>query len=203
MRRGGDQLRMTAQLIRADDGFHLWSQTYDRNPDDVISIQEEIALEIATALETAMDPEALAHMISAGTDSVPAFNAYLKGLAANISTVSTGDAYQFLEAQEAFEEAIELDPGFALAYWELARIRTVQLQYTNIVAGLLDLPAEETRGPFTQSITRAIELEEDPVNRTRYRVLQAIQEGRYAQALRLNTGHLEMRPNDQRAQDFR
>lgn len=202
VRRGGDQLRVTAQLIRASDGFHLWSQTYDRNPDDVISIQEEIALEIATALETAMDPEALAHMISAGTDSVPAFNAYLKGLAANISTVSTGDAYQFLAAQEAFEQAIELDPKFALAYWELARIWTVQLQSTNIVAGLLDLPAEEMKRSFTESITKAIELEADPVNRTRYRVLQAIQEGRYAQALRLNTEYLEERPNDQRAQDF-
>ena len=202
VRRGGDQLRVTAQLIRAGDGFHLWSQTYDRNPDDVISIQEEIALEIATALETAMDPEALAHMISAGTDSVPAFNAYLKGLAANISTVSTGDAYQFLAAQEAFEQAIELDPKFALAYWELARIWTVQLQSTNIVAGLLDLPAEEMKRSFTESITKAIELEADPVNRTRYRVLQAIQEGRYAQALRLNTEYLEERPNDQRAQDF-
>lgn len=202
VRRGGDQLRVTAQLIRASDGFHLWSQTYDRNPDDVISIQEEIALEIATALETAMDPEALAHMISAGTDSVPAFNAYLKGLAANINTVSTGDAYQFLAAKEAFEQAIEHDPQFALAYWELARIWTVQLQSTNIVSGLLDMPLEEMRRRFTESITKAIELEEDAVNRTRYRVLQAIQEGRYAQALRLNTDYLEKRPNDQRAQDF-
>ncbi|MCI0518356.1 MAG: hypothetical protein L0Y45_11045 [Woeseiaceae bacterium] len=202
VRRGGDQLRVTAQLVRASDGFHLWSQTYDRNPDDVISIQEEIALEIATALETAMDPEALAHMISAGTDSVPAFNAYLKGLSANISTVSTGDAYQFLAAQEAFEQAVELDPQFALAYWELARIWSIQLESTNIVAGLVELPMEEMRRRFTESITKAIALEEDPVNRIRYRVLQAIQDRRYAQALRLNTEYLEKRPNDQRAQGF-
>jgi TolB-like protein len=56
VRSGGDQLRVTAQLIRASDGFHLWSQSYDRNPEDVIAIQEEIAIEIATALETAFGP---------------------------------------------------------------------------------------------------------------------------------------------------
>jgi TolB-like protein len=69
VRSSGDQLRVTAQLIRASDGFHLWSQTYDRNPEEVIAIQEEIAIEIAIALETAMDPEALAHMVSSGTSS--------------------------------------------------------------------------------------------------------------------------------------
>ena len=64
VRRDRDHLRVTAQLIRASDGFHLWSQNYDRNPEDVISLQEEVAIEIATALETAMDPEALAKMVS-------------------------------------------------------------------------------------------------------------------------------------------
>ena len=71
VRRGNDRLRITAQLIRASDGFHLWSETYDRSPDDVIAIQEDLAIEIARALETAMDPEALKEMVSAGTASVP------------------------------------------------------------------------------------------------------------------------------------
>ena len=64
VRSSRDRLRVTAQLIRASDGFHLWSQTYDRQPEDVIRIQEDIAVEIAKALETAMDPEALARMVS-------------------------------------------------------------------------------------------------------------------------------------------
>ncbi len=200
VRRGGDQLRVTAQLIRASDGFHLWSQTYDSNPEDVISIQEEIAVEIATALETAMDPEALAHMISTGTDSVPAFNAYLQGLAADISTVSTGDAYKFLAAQAAFERAVELDPEFALAHAELARIWSVQLQTNNIVSGLLDLSIDEMYARFSDSIANAIKFETDPVNQKRYRIMQAMQERRYPQALRLNTEYLQQRPNDQRAQ---
>ena len=46
VRRSGDRLRVTAQLIRAEDGFHLWSETYDTSSDDVISIQEDLAIEI-------------------------------------------------------------------------------------------------------------------------------------------------------------
>lgn len=202
VRRAQDQLRVTAQLIRASDGFHLWSQTYDRNPEDVIAIQEQIAIEIATALETAMDPEALARMLSAGTDSVPAFNAYLQGLAANASTISTGDAYTFLIAQEGFERAIELDPQFALAYWELANFWSLQLQSTNIVSGLVDVPLDEMTMRFEDSAQKAIEFEKDPVNQMRYRAFQAAQQLRFPQALRLNTDYLERRPNDQDAQNL-
>jgi TolB-like protein len=103
VRKGGDRLRVTAQLIRADDGFHLWSETYDRTPDDVIAIQEEIAIEIATALETAMDPQALAEMMSAGTRSVPAYEAYLLGNGAIQAGGESGDVYLWLDARDAYE----------------------------------------------------------------------------------------------------
>lgn len=201
VRSGRDQLRVTAQLIRASDGFHLWSQTYDRNPEDVIAIQEEIAIEIATALETAMDPEALARMVSSGTRSVPAFNAYLKGLAYGASTLSTGDAYTFLGARDSFEQAIELDPEFSLAYWKLADFWRVQMLSNNILSGIVEMPIDEMDARFNEAIDRAIETEQDPVNTIRYRVLRAEQDMRLPQALRLNTAYLEIRPNDQDAQN--
>ena len=72
---------MTAQLIRGSDGFHEWSDSYDGAIDDVITIQEIIAIEISNALETALDPEALAQMVSVGTKSVAAYQAFLEGLA--------------------------------------------------------------------------------------------------------------------------
>lgn len=200
VRRGRDDLRITAQLIRASDGFHLWSQTYDRKPDDVIAIQEEIAVEIATALETAMDPEALAKMVSAGTNSVAAFNAYLQGLAYGASTLSTGDAYTFLGARDSYERAIELDPEFSLAYWKLADFWDVQLSSTNIVAGIVEMPRAEMRARFDDAIGKAIKTEDDPVSVVEYRVMQANRNMRLAQALRLNTEYLEQRPNDQEAQ---
>ena len=95
VRRSGDRLRVTAQLVRASDGFHLWSENYDRTLDDLIEIQENVAIEIANALQTAMDPEALAQMVKSGTSSVPAFEAYLQGLAFGVSTVVSGDIYEF------------------------------------------------------------------------------------------------------------
>lgn len=200
VRRGGDQLRVTAQLIRASDGFHLWSQTYDRDPQDVIAIQEEIAINIATALETAMDPEALAKMVSSGTSSVAAYNSYLQGLAYGASTLSTGDAYTFLGARDSFERAIELDPQFSLAYWKLADFWEVQLTSTNIVAGIVEMPFDEMVARFDQAIDKAIATERDPVNVNRYRVLRAMQKMQLAQALQLNTEYLAERPNDQDAQ---
>jgi TolB-like protein len=189
VRRARDRLRVTAQLIRASDGFHLWSQTYDRNPEDVISIQEDVAIEIATALETAIDPEALENMVSAGTNSVEAYNAYLKGLAFDASTLNTGDTYVFLSARDGFDRAIELDPTFAYAYWELAQFWRVQLQTTNIVSGIVELPIHEMQAAFDDAISKAIEHERDPINKIRYR-------------LRLNTDYLEQRPNDQGAQNL-
>jgi TolB-like protein/tetratricopeptide (TPR) repeat protein len=202
VRSGGDRLRVTAQLIRASDGFHLWSQTYDRDPEDVIAIQEEIAIEIATALETAMDPEALAQMVSSGTSSVPAFNAYLEGQAIDSGTLSTGDTYSFLAARDAYKLATEIDPEFAYAYWELAQFWEVQLRSSNIVAGIVELPREEMKKEFKDAIDKAIRFERDPINQIRVRVLQAIENLQVAQALRLNTAYLRKRPNDQTAQNY-
>jgi TolB-like protein len=200
VRRDRDRLRVTAQLIRASDGFHIWSQNYDRKPEDVITLQEEVAIAIATALQTAMDPDALASMVSAGTNSVPAYNEYLKGLAYGISTATTSDPYEFLSAKDAFVRAIELDPEFALAYWELAIFWRVQLGTTNIVSGTLDLSNDEMRTRFDDAIAKAIEFEQDPVNKLRYRILRSMEYLQYAQALRMNIDYLEQRPNDQGAQ---
>ena len=201
VRSARDRLRVTAQLIRAHDGFHLWSQTYDREPEDVIAIQEDIAIEIATALETAMDPEALARMVSSGTSSVPAYNAYLEGLAINSSTLSTGDTYSFLRARDAYERAVELDPEFSFAYWQLARFWEVQLRTTNIVAGIVELPREQMLADFEDTIEKALRFERDPINKARVLVLQAKQDLQPAEALRLNTEYLRERPNDQIAQN--
>ena len=201
VRSSRDRLRVTAQLIRASDGFHLWSQTYDREPEDVIRIQEDIAIEIAKALETAMDPEALARMVSSGTSSVPAYNAYLEGLAANTTTLSTADVYSFLGARDAYKRAIELDPEFSFAYWELAQFWETQARTTNIVAGIVDMPKEQMVAEFEDALDKAIRYERDPLNRLTFRVLQAAEDLQLAEALRLNTEYLAQRPNDQDAQN--
>ena len=200
VRRAGDRLRVTAQLVRAKDGFHLWSETYDRNLDDMIDIQENVAIEIANAMDTAMDPEALAKMMSSGTSSVPAFEAYLAGLAVGESTFATQDVYEYLNARDAYERAIEHDPEFAQAYWRLAVFWRNQMTATNIVSGITDLAPDELAAHYEAAINKAIEHEKDPISKMLYRSHKARKDLKLHQALRLNTTYLEQRPNDQLAQ---
>ena len=201
VRRSGDRLRVTAQLIRASDGFHLWSQTYDRDFADLIDIQENVAFEIANALETAMDPEALAQMVSAGTASVAAFESYLQGLAYGVSTIQTGDTYLFLSAKEAYEKAIAIDPEFAKAYWKLAQFWAIQLSETNIISGLTEYSRDEMRAFYEDAIDNAILYEQEPANKTFYEAHKADMGLQLRKALRLNTEYLVQRPHDQAAQD--
>lgn len=201
VRRSGDRLRVTAQLIRASDGFHLWSETYDRAFADLIDIQENVAFAIANALETAMDPEALANMVSAGTSSVPAFESYLQGLAYTVSTVETGDVYLILSAREAYERAIELDPQFAKAYWRLARLWANQMSETLIGAGTVEISSDEMQALYYEAIDNAIRLESDSVIQLFYRAHKALNQLKLRQALRLNSEYLDQRPLDQGAQN--
>lgn len=201
VRRGRDRLRVTAQLVRASDGFHLWSQNYDRKPDDVIAIQEELAVEIVRALDTAMDPEALASMVSAGTASVPAYEAYLEGLAWGVRTLETGDEQLLLKQRTALERAREIDPKFAAAHWALAQFWQAQMQVTSMGSELTSDTAEQRKAKYKVAIDKAITTEKDPVMRTRYRAHEAAADLRLTEALNLITEYLSERPNDYQALD--
>jgi TolB-like protein len=196
VRRSSDRLRVTAQLVRASDGFHLWSQIYDRQVADVIDIQENVAIEIARALKTAIDPEALARFVSSGTDSIPAYEAYLRGLSAGASSLVSGDVYEYLDARDAYDEAVRLDPEFALAYWRLAEFWQVQLAEALMPSGLTDLSPDEIRGLFDAAITNAIEFEKDSARNVFYRSVQARVDLNLRRSLRLITEYLTQRPND-------
>ena len=80
VRRSGDRLRVTAQLIRAEDGFHLWSETYDRSAADSFGVQDEIAEKVAGALNVVLDTERLERMRSVGLRNPEAFTLYQKGM---------------------------------------------------------------------------------------------------------------------------
>ena len=80
VRRSGDRIRVTAQLIRAEDGFHLWSENYDRELADTFSVQDDIARSIAEALDVVLDDDKRARMRDAGVQDVEAFVAFQKGM---------------------------------------------------------------------------------------------------------------------------
>jgi TolB-like protein/Tfp pilus assembly protein PilF len=118
VRQSGDRIRITAQLINASDGYHLWSETYDRTLDDVFAIQDEISRAVAGALEVRLlgGPDAESP-VRVATRNMDAYNAYLKGT--QLLAGSGVDTYR--EAEALFEEALRLDPDFAAAHAGLAR----------------------------------------------------------------------------------
>jgi TolB-like protein/DNA-binding winged helix-turn-helix (wHTH) protein len=121
VRRSGRTVRITAQLIDAATGFHMWSETYDRNIDDALTLQTDIANAVATALKITLLDNAAAKAARGSTRSSPALDAYLRGLKLAAATLRSGEEAR--ETVGAFTEAIQLDPSFALAY--AARARTL------------------------------------------------------------------------------
>jgi TolB-like protein/Flp pilus assembly protein TadD len=113
VRKTGKRLRVTTQLINASDGYHLWSESYDRELEDVFEIQEEIAASVAAALElTLVAPSSQDY----GTDNVEAYEYYLKGLYFFHRWGPTNVRY----GVEMFAKAVAADPGYALAWAALA-----------------------------------------------------------------------------------
>ena len=90
VRKVGEGLRITAQLIRAQDDVHVWSNTYDRNSSDIFVLQQEIASKIAESLDISLDPKAVENMQWAGTNSAEAYLAFLKGREIDVNAHRNG-----------------------------------------------------------------------------------------------------------------
>jgi TolB-like protein len=196
VRRSAETLRIAVQLIRASDGFNLWSATYNRTIEDVIVIQEEIAIEIANALKTAIDPEALAAMVSAGTHSVPAYEAYLKGLALR---VNAGNTSKDMDADEEFARAVTIDPEFSTAHYQRTFIRIGKLYGVSPTSSFSGLTIDEVEKQFYDAIDQAIQHEDDAAVRTRYRARRSWIDMNFRQALQQYNEYLELRPGDEDA----
>lgn len=106
VRKDGDRIRITAQLIDSGDGYHYWSQTYDRNLKDIFSIQDEIADGIAGVLGVQLGVGDVNSFAGAGTNSVEAYETYLRAIAMPMGSI---DQYRELE------RAIQIDPDYAAA----------------------------------------------------------------------------------------
>lgn len=116
LRKDGERLRITAQLIRVEDGFHLWSEVYDRDLKDVFKIQEEIALEITKKLNIKILGKEKEAIEKSYTVDLEAYDLHLKGL--YIWQKMTPEANK--KAVEYYEASIQKDPRFALGYSILA-----------------------------------------------------------------------------------
>ena len=128
VRKAGDHVRITAQLIKADDGHHLWSATFDRELTNIFAIQDEIATSIAEALKVTLELDSGAAGNLTGTNNTEAYDAYLRGV--NQWHLRTGES--LFNSISLFEKAIGIDPGFARAHAGLALTYAVIMDYTEM-----------------------------------------------------------------------
>ena len=198
VRKAGERVRITAQLIKADDGTHLWAETFDRDLTDIFAIQEDIARAIASSLRM---PLGLApgDSLVRGTQNVGVYQEYLQARTwyRDRTTLRRGPYLETLES------VVARDPGFAPAWALLSRAYLFQTVTTPAV----ELSTAEEAGPVVRAIhdkaakaaEKAIEL--DPGHAAGYAALANIQmrAGRWAEAEDLLKRALMLDPSDTEA----
>ena len=149
IRKAGDQLRVTAQLVNIADGYHIWSETYDRELKDVFAIQDEIAQAIASALKITLMGEKEAALVKSYTTNLEAYNLYLQGRYFWNKRTEEG----IRESLRFFKKAIDEDPDYALAYVGLADTYIMLAEYELF-------PPQEVYPKARQAALRALEIDE-------------------------------------------
>ncbi len=129
VQKAGNRVRITAQLIRADDGFHVWSQNYDRTLEDIFAIQDEIANDVAQALDSSLLGSSSTGMHGVATRNTKAYDLYLQALEQQaIFSYSS-----LAKAENLLKTALATDSGFVDA--KLALVRNHQMKFGT---GLID-----------------------------------------------------------------
>jgi TolB-like protein/tetratricopeptide (TPR) repeat protein len=150
VRKQGNHVRIVASLIRASDGSELWSQTYDRELKDVFAVQGEIATSVAGALKTTLLGTAIESADKPPGGNLDAYNALLQGR----FYAERRNRADYLKAVDYYQQAIRLDPDYAMAY---ARLAIAQQWFNNWAA---NADERKTAGPLARAnATRAVELD--------------------------------------------
>ncbi len=116
VRKAGNRLRITAQLINASDGYHLWSQTFDRELEDVFEVQDEIARSIADALKVELDVHGSRQLVAGATENLEAYTLYLKGR----YVYNKFRRADLRKSMHFYDQALGKDPRYARAYAGMA-----------------------------------------------------------------------------------
>jgi TolB-like protein len=148
VRKAGNRLRITAQLINVSDGFQLWSETYDRDMTDILDIESDVARQVSAALELRLGITDTQRLAQRPTENLEAYSLYLQGR--NAWNLRTGES--LLRAVDLFTQATAKDPGFALAYAGLADCYAVLPNYDTSTA------TRETQAKARAAALKALEL---------------------------------------------
>jgi TolB-like protein/Tfp pilus assembly protein PilF len=139
VRKQGDKVRITAQLIQASDGFHLWSESFDGDLSDVFELQERIARSITDKLQVILLEGQSKQLVAAPTQDIEAYTLYLQAS----QTFNRRDGTRWPEAIGQLEQAIALDPKFARAHSRLAALQALTGNYYPKREAMASAAAEE------------------------------------------------------------
>jgi serine/threonine protein kinase/Tfp pilus assembly protein PilF len=147
VRRSGNRIRVTAQLVMASDGYHLWSQRFDREMTDVFAIQDEISQVIVEKLRVRLAADR--PLVKRHTENVEAYNLYLKGRYQLFRLTPEGLA----KSKEYYEQALALDPNYALAWHGLAA-------FYNVLGLSGQMPPKAANAQADQATRKALQLDD-------------------------------------------
>jgi serine/threonine protein kinase/Flp pilus assembly protein TadD len=149
VRKSGNRIRISLQLINVADGYHLWSERYDREMKEIFDVQDEITLAVVDALKVKLFGEEKAAILKRYTDSPEAYELYLKGLYHCYKWTDEG----FRKSIEYFEKALEEDPEFAPAYAKIA-------DYYHFTSHIGLFSPHEIHPKWKAAAQRALEIDE-------------------------------------------
>ncbi len=183
VRRAGDRVRITTQLIDVNTDSHLWSETYDRELKDVFAIQDDIAQSITDALEMTLNPKERRAIQNVATADARAYDFYLRGR--NYMYTMTRRDYEY--AIGMFQQAIDLDAKYALAYAGLADAFSHMFRYAD--------GSRENAEKAKEASEKAIALDPDSSEARASRGLSMFINEEYAEAEREFEKAIELNPN--------
>ena len=154
VRKAGKRLRITAQLINAADGYHIWSERYDREMEDIFDLQDEITRKIVNKLRVNLTQDSQELLVKRYTENVEAYNLYLKGR----YHLNQRTEQSILKAIECFEQAVSEDDGYALPHAGLAEAY-ILLNLDNLLL-LGETTPSDTHSKAKEAGRRAIALDE-------------------------------------------
>ena len=188
VRRAGNRLRITVQLVNVADGYHLWSEKYDRELKDIFAVQEEIARSIAERLKVTFEGEQ--PLVKAGTESIEAYQLYVEG-----RTLYYQRGQQLRRSLECFRGAVERDPDYAVAWASLADAHNMAAFY-GVAAPEVSLPQAKA------AAERAVALDPSLAEAHSALALVRLYQGDYAQSELEFLRSLELNPAGVQARIF-
>ena len=150
IRRAGNRVRITAQLVDATNGVHLWADRYDRDLTDIFAVQDDVTRQIVDALKVTLSPAEKARLADSGTSNIDAYDCYLRGR--EVLAGNPKNRERFEQSTKFFMKALELDPSYSLAYAGLSM--AYNLDYQNRWSDNPDISLRLAKRNAEQAIER-------------------------------------------------